>query len=173
MCLSQAGHGVMSSQQWINTSVGFVLHTFLLVPFFAWRHSHHLHHKATGSIERDENFVPATRTDLKLKDATKVTKQDYREMFEETPIFTLVRIFFMQAVGMQAYFAYNALGSPMYPAGTNVRQNALSNATMLTFSPASITHPTHLYSRRSRRKKLSFRTSVSSQWGASLLTGSN
>lgn len=115
----ESGHGVLANQQWINNVVGFTLHTFLLVPYFAWRASHHLHHKATGSIERDENFVPATRTDLKLPDAKVVTKQHYAEMFEETPIFTLGRIFFMQAVGMQAYFAYNALGSPMYPAGTN------------------------------------------------------
>lgn len=42
-------------------------------------------------------------------------------MFEETPLFTLLRIFFMQAVGMQAYFAYNALGNKeLYPGYTNV-----------------------------------------------------
>lgn len=42
-------------------------------------------------------------------------------MFEETPIWTLVRILFMQAVGMQAYFMYNALGNrELYPNWTNV-----------------------------------------------------
>jgi len=115
----EAGHGVLANESWINHTVGFTLHSFLFVPYYAWRHSHHLHHKSTGSVERDENFVPSTRSDLKLRDVQTVTKQDYREMFEETPLFTLVRILFMQAVGMQAYFAYNALGSPMYPAWTN------------------------------------------------------
>lgn len=92
----QAGHGGISTNGMINSITGFTLHTFLFVPYFAWRHSHHLHHKSTGSIERDENFVPATRSGLKIKPENEVTKQDYREMFEETPIFTLVRIIFMQ-----------------------------------------------------------------------------
>ena len=44
-------------------------------------------------------------------------------MFEETPIFTMLRILFMQAVGMQAYFLYNALGNKeLYPDWTNVRE---------------------------------------------------
>lgn len=112
---------MISSHSWVNHVTGFSLHTFLLVPYYAWRQSHHLHHKSTGSIERDENFVPATRSDLKLRDPENVTKNDYREMFEETPIFTLVRILFMQAVGMQAYFMYNALGNKeLYPNWTNV-----------------------------------------------------
>ncbi|KAF8308723.1 uncharacterized protein EI90DRAFT_3129707 [Cantharellus anzutake] len=115
----EAGHGVLANQSWLNHAVGFTLHSFLFVPYFSWRHSHHLHHKSTGSIERDENFIPSTRSDLKLRDPRNVTKQDYREMFEETPLFSLLRIFFMQAVGMQAYFTYNALGNPMYPAWTN------------------------------------------------------
>ena len=49
-------------------------------------------------------------------------------MFEETPIWTLVRILFMQAVGMQAYFAYNALGNKeLYPNYTNVRNRSSPN----------------------------------------------
>ncbi|KAF8341432.1 delta-12 fatty acid desaturase [Cantharellus anzutake] len=115
----EAGHGGISSKGWVNNVVGFTLHTFLLVPYFSWRASHHLHHKSTGSLERDENFVPPTRTDLKLQPHTQMTRNDYKEIFEETPIFTFLRIVFMQAVGMQAYFAYNALGNKMYPAGTN------------------------------------------------------
>lgn len=78
MALLQAGHGVISARSWINTTVGFTLHTFLLVPYFAWRQSHHLHHKSTGSVERDENFVPATRSDLRIPPANKVTKGDYQ-----------------------------------------------------------------------------------------------
>ncbi|KAF8321137.1 hypothetical protein DL93DRAFT_2163444 [Clavulina sp. PMI_390] len=116
----EAGHNVLAAHSWVNHVVGFTLHTFLFVPYYAWRASHHLHHKSTGSIERDENFVPATRSELKLPTADKITKNELAEMFEETPIFTLVRIIFMQAVGMQAYFAYNALGNrELYPGYTN------------------------------------------------------
>lgn len=47
-------------------------------------------------------------------------------MFEETPVYTLARIIFMQAVGMQAYFSYNALGNKaLYPGWTNVRSTSI------------------------------------------------
>lgn len=115
----EAGHGTLSDQNWINHVIGYSLHTVLLVPYYSWRSSHHAHHKATGSIERDENFVPRTRTDYNLPAEPKATKMDYMEAFEETPIYTLSRMIFMQLLGWQAYLLYNALGNPMYPAGTN------------------------------------------------------
>ncbi|KAL0945988.1 hypothetical protein HGRIS_012266 [Hohenbuehelia grisea] len=119
-CLGhEAGHGTLSSRSWINHSVGYSLHTFLLVPYYAWRSSHHAHHKATGSIERDENYVPRTRTDYNLPPEQHSHPLDYAEIFEETPIFTLYRMLMMQAFGWQYYLLTNALGSPNYPPGTN------------------------------------------------------
>jgi hypothetical protein len=75
---SKAGHGAISPHGWVNNATGFVLHTALFVPYYSWKHSHHLHHKSTGSIERDENFVPATRSDLKLRDPQNITKNDLK-----------------------------------------------------------------------------------------------
>lgn len=72
------------------------------------------------SIERDENFVPRTRTDYGLPSESSATFADYREIFEETPIYTLTRMIFMQLLGWQYYLLTNAMGSPMYPPGTNV-----------------------------------------------------
>jgi hypothetical protein len=72
------------------------------------------------SIERDENFVPRTRTDYNLPSETSARISDYHEVFEETPIYSLARVLFMQALGWQYYLLTNAMGSPMYPAGTNV-----------------------------------------------------
>jgi len=119
-CLGhEAGHGTLSEYNWINHIIGFTMHTSILVPYYSWRSSHHAHHKATGSIEKDENFVPRTRVDYNLPEEKKATHVDYKEAFEETPIYTLGRMIFMQLLGWQAYLLYNALGSPMYPAGTN------------------------------------------------------
>lgn len=72
------------------------------------------------SLERDENFVPRTRTHYNLPAEPKATLRDYHELFEDMPIFTLGRIIFMQALGMQFYLMRNSMGSPMYPPGTNV-----------------------------------------------------
>ncbi len=76
--------------------------------------------KATSSIERDENYVPRTRTDYGLPPAHKAQTRDYHEIFEETPIYTLLRMLAMQALGWQFYLFTNAMGSPSYPKGTNV-----------------------------------------------------
>jgi hypothetical protein len=72
------------------------------------------------SVERDENYVPRTRTDYGLPRESSATLSDYLDIFEETPIYTLFRMLVMQFLGWQYYLLTNALGSPMYPSGTNV-----------------------------------------------------
>lgn len=73
--------------------------------------------------------MPRTRSDYGLPPEKECQKLDYREIFEDTPLFTLGRMVLMQLLGWQAYLVCNALGSPMYPSGTNVR--------ILRHSPAS------------------------------------
>ncbi|KAF9475735.1 hypothetical protein BDN70DRAFT_221382 [Pholiota conissans] len=119
-CLGHdAGHTSMFENNAINNTVGFLLHTWLLIPYYSWRATHHAHHKATASMERDENYVPYTRSQFKLADEKTVKKADYEELFEETPIYTAYRLFIMQAFGWWIYLANNTMGSPMYPPGTN------------------------------------------------------
>ncbi|KAJ6474779.1 fatty acid desaturase-domain-containing protein [Mycena sanguinolenta] len=122
----EAGHGTISDQSWINHSLGYVLHTFLFTPYFAWRSTHRAHHKAVGSMERDENYVPAVRSELGLrpenpKDGEDYPKQqfDYHEVFEDTPLYVLGKMVIMQLLGLQMYFVANTMGSPSYPKGTN------------------------------------------------------
>ncbi|KAF9453348.1 delta-12 fatty acid desaturase [Macrolepiota fuliginosa MF-IS2] len=119
-CLGhEAGHGTLSDYSWVNTFFGFILHTFLLIPYFSWRSTHHAHHKATMSMERDENYVPRVRSDYKLPPQEKAREMDYEEIFEEMPLFTLGRMVLMQLLGMQSYLLRNSMGSPMYPPGAN------------------------------------------------------
>jgi hypothetical protein len=95
------------------------------------------------SIERDENYVPRTRSDYGLPSESSATFSDYRDVFEETPIYTLFRMVFMQLLGWQYYLLTNAMGSPMYPSGTNVGSvNIWTNLLILTmqlqhFQPSS------------------------------------
>ncbi|EGN92585.1 hypothetical protein SERLA73DRAFT_190949 [Serpula lacrymans var. lacrymans S7.3] len=119
-CLGHdAGHGTLFNSSIVNNVVGFTLHTFLLIPYFAWRSTHHAHHKATGSIERDENYIPYTRSEYNLPEEKKASKADYAEIFEETPIYTLGRVLVMQGLGWWLYLTYNTMGSKMYPPGTS------------------------------------------------------
>ncbi|KAJ7170727.1 delta-12 fatty acid desaturase [Mycena crocata] len=115
----EAGHGTLSDYNWVNHVIGYTLHTFLLVPYYAWRSTHRAHHKKTMSVEDDENYVPRTRSYFGLPPAAQAHITDYHDIFEETPIYSLLRLILMQAVGLQAYLMVNALGSRKYPAGTN------------------------------------------------------
>ncbi|KAI0360610.1 hypothetical protein OH77DRAFT_702383 [Trametes cingulata] len=115
----ELGHGTLYRSWWANNILGFLLDTFVLAPFFAWKVSHNAHHKAVNSIERDENYVPHLRSHYKLPPKERATTADYAEVLEETPLFTMVRMFVMQAMGWWLYLTCNMLGSKMYPKGTN------------------------------------------------------
>jgi len=113
---NDAGHGPLSDYQPINHTIGFIAHTLLLTPYYSWRHSHHLHHKAIGSKERDENYLPKTRNEPNMASQESMKKADYEEIFGETPVYTLLRVVIMQLLGSQLY---NTLGRPLNPPGTN------------------------------------------------------
>lgn len=68
----ECGHRAFAESNLINDSVGLVVHSFLLVPYHAWRISHAKHHKSTGNMELDEVFIPH-----KSSDYFKSTKAKY------------------------------------------------------------------------------------------------
>ncbi|KAJ7212529.1 delta-12 fatty acid desaturase protein [Mycena pura] len=130
-CLAhEAGHGNISKYGVINDTIGYFLHTCLLTPYFAWKSSHHTHHRTVGSIERDENYVPRTRSELGFS-----TVEQMHEMFEETPLYTVGRLLIMQLAGFQTYLLFNTLGCPRDPPGTN------------HFSPSSVLFKKHEYNK--------------------------
>jgi hypothetical protein len=145
----EAGHMTLSPHKWVNHVLGYVMHTFLLTPYFSWRATHMTHHKKTSNIEDDENWVPEVRaacdtprfvpgiTSSRATSAGTATCNKVafiHEMVEETPIFAVlsmikatvstinifIRICVQQLLGWQLYVLFNAAGSPKYPPGTNV-----------------------------------------------------
>lgn len=60
----ECGHHAFSDYQLLDDIVGLILHSCLLVPFFSWKISHRRHHSNTGSLEKDEVFVPKVRSGL-------------------------------------------------------------------------------------------------------------
>ncbi|KIK51976.1 hypothetical protein GYMLUDRAFT_180686 [Collybiopsis luxurians FD-317 M1] len=115
----QAGHGALSDYGIVNDVLGLVLHSVVLTPYHAWRFTHRAHHKATQSFERDETFMPFLRSDFKLPDGKVAVRMDYAEILEETPAFTLFRLFVRQFFGFQLYLLHNRKGNRRYPAFTS------------------------------------------------------
>ncbi|KIY67775.1 fatty acid conjugase [Cylindrobasidium torrendii FP15055 ss-10] len=136
-CLAhEAGHGTLTNYSWLNNLIGYILHTGILAPYTAWRESHRKHHKATMSVEREENYVPRTRSEYNLHtqsdDQVEDGEQpgylapgrkegtiDAHELFSDAPLYNLYGIAIMLFFGWQIYLVQNTMGNPMYPPGTN------------------------------------------------------
>ena len=52
---------LFSDYQNINDFIGWILHSYLIVPYFSWKFSHAKHHKATGHLTKDMVFIPYTK----------------------------------------------------------------------------------------------------------------
>ncbi|OEL15686.1 Fatty acid desaturase DES2 [Dichanthelium oligosanthes] len=60
----ECGHGAFSDHPVLNDALGLLLHSALLAPYFSWKYSHLRHHSNTGSLDRDEVYVPRRRAEL-------------------------------------------------------------------------------------------------------------
>ncbi|KAK0548184.1 hypothetical protein OC846_004574 [Tilletia horrida] len=142
----ECGHQAFSPSKTINNTVGWFLHSALLVPYHSWRISHARHHAATGHLTRDEVFVPRTRSQRGLKPlkplaigednpealteaekvAGKVVRQEdesfgewLHELLEDAPLYSLIYIMVQQTLGWPLYLLKNSSGQLHYPKGTN------------------------------------------------------
>ncbi|XP_044482716.1 omega-3 fatty acid desaturase, endoplasmic reticulum-like isoform X2 [Mangifera indica] len=69
------GHGSFSDSPKLNSFVGHVLHSSILVPYHGWRISHRTHHQNHGNVEKDESWVPLTEETFKELDrSTKILR---------------------------------------------------------------------------------------------------
>lgn len=104
----ECGHQSFSPSKQLNDTVGWVLHSALLVPYFSWKISHGKHHKATGNLERDMVFNPPTREQYASNLGRFVHELD--ELTEDTPIATLIHLITQQLGGWPAYLITNVTG---------------------------------------------------------------
>jgi fatty acid desaturase len=58
----ECGHGAFSSNQFLNDIVGFILHSAILVPYFSWQRSHHVHHSKNSHLLDNESHQPSLIT---------------------------------------------------------------------------------------------------------------
>ncbi|MEO0407842.1 MAG: fatty acid desaturase [Cyanobacteria bacterium P01_A01_bin.135] len=62
------GHGSFSRSPWLNSFIGHLSHTPLLVPYHGWRISHRTHHANTGNIDTDESWYPVCESTYRTMD---------------------------------------------------------------------------------------------------------
>ncbi|MFM7269738.1 MAG: fatty acid desaturase [Cyanobium sp.] len=54
----ECGHNAFHPNRQLERSIGFILHSLLLVPFFSWARSHAVHHAHCNHLEEGETHVP-------------------------------------------------------------------------------------------------------------------
>ncbi|KAJ0789015.1 putative acyl-lipid Delta(12)-acetylenase [Helianthus annuus] len=62
------GHGSFSNNAKLNSVVGHLLHSSILVPYHGWRISHRTHHQNHGHVEKDESWHPLSEKIYKSLD---------------------------------------------------------------------------------------------------------
>ncbi|KAF7320734.1 Linoleoyl phosphatidylcholine delta-12 acetylenase [Mycena chlorophos] len=125
----ECGHGAFSPYPLLNDTLGYIIHSALWTPYFSWKISHHRHHTYHASMERDEVYVPKTRTDLGLPSLDHATALDYEEILGDTPLFTLFMLVRQQLLAFPAYLLLNVSGQQRYPRWTN---HFLPNSVLFT-----------------------------------------
>ncbi|GMF00357.1 unnamed protein product [Ambrosiozyma monospora] len=102
----ECGHQAFSDYGWINDTVGWVLHSYLLVPYFSWKYSHGKHHKSNGNLEKDTVYVPKTKEQFKKNNNV----MSLSELTSDSPISTLYYLFLQQFAGWWTYLLTNVTG---------------------------------------------------------------
>ena len=108
----ECGHGALSKHKWVNSAMGLVIHSLLLVPYHSWRFTHAQHHKATNNLERDIAFVPVVKEDYVAARSSSGTHFKAWELVEDTPIVALVTLFFHQLIAFPIYLIINNFALP-------------------------------------------------------------
>ncbi|ONI24640.1 hypothetical protein PRUPE_2G251800 [Prunus persica] len=66
--LDNCGHGSFSNNPKLNSVMGHLLHSSILVPYHGWRISHRTHHQNHGHVENDESWHPLSEKVYKTLD---------------------------------------------------------------------------------------------------------
>ncbi|KAM7270249.1 hypothetical protein ACFE04_029463 [Oxalis oulophora] len=96
----ECGHHAFSDYQWLDDTVGLIFHSFLLVPYFSWKYSHRRHHSNTGSLDRDEVFVPKQKGNIRW----------YSKYLSNNPVGRLITVTITLTLGWPLYLALNVSG---------------------------------------------------------------
>ena len=108
----ECGHQAFSDFKILNDTVGWTLHSFLLVPYFSWKLSHKQHHALHNNLAKDMQFVPKSR-DRYGKHTGKAAHSNW-EFTEDIPLRTFAELVAQQLLGWPRYLLSNDSGTTAY-----------------------------------------------------------
>ncbi|KAG9001048.1 hypothetical protein FRB94_004941 [Tulasnella sp. JGI-2019a] len=100
----ECGHGAFATSNVANDVVGFIVHSFIAVPYFSWKISHRAHHNNTSHLYKDQPHAPYLRSEWELPaydpenenlDGSWVSpglQEAYMEVLELTPLGSLASV---------------------------------------------------------------------------------
>jgi len=109
----ECGHGAFSKDKRIQDTVGYVIHSLLLVPYYSWQRSHAVHHQYTNHMGLGETHVPEPME--KDKDGSHGLRASFLETFGEKNgirAWGALQAFLHLGVGWPAYLLIGATGGP-------------------------------------------------------------
>lgn len=60
----ECGHHAFTDYEWLDDTVGFIIHTFILWPYFSFKYSHRRHHANTGHVTQEEVETPMVKSQV-------------------------------------------------------------------------------------------------------------
>lgn len=57
----ECGHGSFSPSKLLNNSLGWVIHSLMMTPYFTWQSTHRCHHIYANNLAKDHHYVPPSR----------------------------------------------------------------------------------------------------------------
>jgi len=93
----ECGHGAFSKYNVLNDTIGCIIHSFLLVPYWSWKFTHSRHHQFTGHIQNDQVFVPSIN--------------EKQKWYHHSPIFRVLFVVSILLFGWPLYLLFNTSGT--------------------------------------------------------------
>lgn len=104
----ECGHNAFHPNRRIEGTVGFLLHSALLVPYYSWARSHSVHHAHCNHLEQGETHVPPRATSPLGQ-----TTEQLKTKLDPT-LFGIISLFNHLVIGWQLYLLLGSTGGEDY-----------------------------------------------------------
>jgi len=118
----ECGHNAFHPNRRLEAAIGFVLHSLLLVPYYAWARSHAVHHAHCNHLEAGETHVPP-RAESRSGQITESLKQCLGPVW-----FGCITLMIHLIIGWPLYLFVGATGGEDYGRPTSHFWNGASFA---------------------------------------------